>query len=315
VADLQRRLVAIGQASVDDAGDFGPSTTGAVVAFQASRGLREDGICGDQTWAAIVEAGYRLGDRRLYQRKPMTRGDDVADLQRRLAALGFDAGKVDGIFGPDTAGALADFQRNAGLTVDGIFGPDELQVLERLSGRPGGDSETLVVDLRELAGLRWSARTLEQLRVVIGERGGLDAIATSLGRLLARHGADTLVLHHPDGSELAQQANRASAEVFVELGSLGAESGCRCTFYQGYRTTSRAGADLARALQHRVPAALGVPALGACGMAIPVLRETRMPAVVCEAGPTAALVERGPAFAGAIIDALATWVSVPAQGN
>ena len=32
-------------------------------AFQSRRGLRVDGICGDQTWASLVEAGYRLGDR------------------------------------------------------------------------------------------------------------------------------------------------------------------------------------------------------------------------------------------------------------
>jgi N-acetylmuramoyl-L-alanine amidase len=276
-----------------------------VTSFQTVRGLRVDGICGPQTWAAVVEAGYRLGDRRLYQRKPMMRGDDVADLQRRLGALGFDAGKVDGIFGPDTASALAEFQRNAGLTVDGIFGPDELQVLERLGNRGDGH----VAELRELAALRWSARTLEQLRIVVGERGGLDALTTALGRGLRRSGADAVVLHHPEPSELAQQANAANAGVFIELASLGELAGCRCAFYRGYSTTSPAGEQLAEALHGRVSGALGVPGLGVTGMAIPVLRETRMPAVVCEAGPTHRLVERGPALVRAVIDAVAAWVS------
>lgn len=257
-----------------------------------------------------MEAGYRLGDRRLYQRKPMMRGDDIADLQRRLGALGFDAGKVDGIFGPDTAGALADFQRNAGLTVDGIFGPDELQVLERLGHR----GEGLVAELRELASLRWSARTLEELRIAIGERGGLDALAGAVGRLLGRHGADAIVLHHPDGSELAQQANAARAQVFVELASLGTNGGCRCVFYRGYSTSSPAGQDLAGRLEARLSAALGVPSLGVCGMAIPVLRETRMPAVLCECGPTQALVARAPAVARAVADALAAWASRAQEG-
>lgn len=262
-------------------------------------------MCGEQTWAAIVEAGYRLGDRRLYQRKPMMRGDDIADLQRRLGALGFDAGKVDGIFGPDTAGALADFQRNAGLSVDGIFGPDELKVFERLGQR----GEGLVAEVRELAALRWSARTLEDLRVVVGERGGLDALTSALGRLLRRHGADAIVIHHPDGSELAQQANAAGAQVFVELASLGSVTGCRCAFYQGYSTSSPAGRDLAERLDARVPTALGVDSLGVCGMALPVLRETRMPAVVCESGPTLLLVERAPALVGALVDGLAAWAA------
>ena len=45
----------------------------------------------------------------------MQRGDDVADLQQRLSTLGFDTGRVDGIFGDRTSRALAEFQRNAGL--------------------------------------------------------------------------------------------------------------------------------------------------------------------------------------------------------
>ncbi len=293
-------------AAADPPGVYGEATGRAVAAFQAARGLRVDALCGDQTWAAIVEAGYRLGDRRLYQRKPMMRGDDVAELQRRLGALGFDAGKVDGIFGPDTAGALADFQRNAGLTVDGIFGPDELQVLERLGHR--GDAQ--VAELRELASLRWSARTLEQLRVVVGDRGGLGALATGLGRALRRHGAHAMVLHHPDPSELAQQANAARARVFVELDSLGPESGCRCCYYRGYSTTSPAGQALAECLLAAVVGALGVADLGVTGMATPVLRETRMPAVVCEVGPTALLVEHGPAVVDAVVDALTAWVGM-----
>jgi len=286
-------------------GQYGPVTVGAVEAFQTERGLRVDGVCGEQTWAALVEAGYRLGDRRLYQRKPMMRGDDVADLQGRLGALGFDAGKVDGIYGPETAGALAEFQRNAGLSADGIFGPEELQVLERL-GRRG---EGLVADLRELAALRWSTRTLADLVVVVAERGGLDALAAACGRVLGRHGADVAVLHHPEPSELAQQANALHAAVCIELASLSDEAGCRCAFYRGYHTSSPTGQDLAGRLSRAVAATLAVPELGAVGMATPLLRETRMPAVVCEIGPTPALVSEGPRIAEALADALERWIA------
>jgi N-acetylmuramoyl-L-alanine amidase len=289
----------------DEPDHFGAASCAAVEAFQVARGLRVDGVCGEQTWAALVEAGYRLGDRRLYQRKPMMRGDDVADLQSRLGALGFDAGKVDGIYGPETAGALAEFQRNAGLTVDAIFGPEELQVLERLGHRGDG----LVADLREVAALRWSTRTLQQLKVVIAERGGLDALAATAGQVLRRHGAEIIVLHHPDPSELAQQANALKAAVFVELASLGRDPGCRCTYYRGYSTASPAGHDLAERLAVVVAAAVGVENLGARGMAIPVLRETRMPAVVCEVGPTHALVAQAPAIAEALADGLERWMA------
>jgi N-acetylmuramoyl-L-alanine amidase len=283
------------------------ATRDAVSAFQEARGLRVDGTCGEQTWATIVEAGYRLGDRRLYQRKPMTRGDDVADLQRRLGALGFDAGKVDGIFGPDTAGALADFQRNAGLTVDGIFGPDELQVLEGLGQRGEGQ----IAELRELASLRWSIRTLDRMRIAIGERGGLDGLTTGAGRHLRRRGADAIVLHHPSGADLAQQANAAGAELFLELASLGDIAGCRCAYYQGYRFCSPAGQALAECLATEMVSALGVPALGTSGMTIPVLRETRMPAVVCEVGPTTTLVEHAPLVIQAITASIERWAGTP----
>lgn len=266
-----------------------------------------DGTCGEQTWGLIVEAGFHLGDRRLYQRKPMTRGDDVADLQRRLGAMGFDAGKIDGIYGPDTAAAVADFQRNAGLTVDSIFGPDELRALERLGSR--GDAQ--VAELRELAALRWTARSLDGLPVVVAERGGLDAVTTTLGRALTRLGANAVVLHHPDGSHLAAQANAMGAEVFMELAVRADGKGCQCAYYRTEGYSSPAGLRLAELIQQRVPHALGLPDLGVCGMVLPVLRETRMPAVVCEVGPPAALVQRGAEAVSAITDSVAAWASCP----
>ena len=145
--------------------------------------------------------------------------------------------------------------------------------------------------------------------MVVAERGGLDALAGAVGQVLRRHGAEIVVLHHPDGSELAQQANATKAAVFVELASLGADAGCRCNYYQGYSTASPAGQDLAERLAAGVAEALAVEDLGVHGMAIPVLRETRMPAVVCEAGPTRALVNRSPAVADAVADALERWIA------
>src|SRR4029077_16717138 len=107
-------------------GGFGPSTESAVKAFQVRRGLSPDGVVGDHTWRELVEAGRTLGSRQLYLRGPgrMMRGDDVRELQRRLNALGFDAGKEDGIFGFDTDRALRQFQKNFGLQSDGYAGHD-----------------------------------------------------------------------------------------------------------------------------------------------------------------------------------------------
>ena len=76
VRDLQRRLAALGlDTSPDEPGEFGLATEGAVRAFQQQRGLVVDGLCGPQTWAALVESGFSLGDRTLYFRQPMLRGE------------------------------------------------------------------------------------------------------------------------------------------------------------------------------------------------------------------------------------------------
>ncbi len=50
------------------------------------------------------------------------RGEDVRILQENLRAQGLPIA-VDGIFGPQTAGAVRSFQRSAGIAVDGIVGP------------------------------------------------------------------------------------------------------------------------------------------------------------------------------------------------
>ena len=88
----------------------------------------------------------------------MTRGDDVTELQRRLGSLGFDAGWLDGIFGPDTEAAVRDFQHNQGLTADGVVGRDTVHSLERISGR--------ITDDRTVAAVRevdfvWTPRALD----------------------------------------------------------------------------------------------------------------------------------------------------------
>src|SRR5271163_3882948 len=90
VVDLQTRLAELDVPANDPPGVYGPATTEAVLLFQRKRGLGASGTCDEWTWAALVEAGYHLGDRILYRQAPMLRGDDVAELQHRLSALGFD---------------------------------------------------------------------------------------------------------------------------------------------------------------------------------------------------------------------------------
>ncbi len=308
--DLQRRLAQLGfHSPEDEPGHFGPGTAAAVRAFQESRRLRGDGVCGEQTWAALVEAGYRLGDRLLYLRQPMLRGDDVAALQERLGTLGFDAGRVDGIFGPNTKSALDEFQRNTGVTVDGVFGPATHQTLERLSARRG-DREP-VAAVREVENLRQASRTLSGKRVVVGDGGGLHAAAAAAVRVLTEAGAVAMVVQHPDQSVQAAEANGACADVYVGLRLDAEGAGCRSAHYAGHRYESPGGRRLAHMLQVALPPALGVPDGGVRGMAVPVLKETRMPAVLCELGPAHVVVRRTAELAAAVGRVLSAWAASP----
>ena len=63
--------------------------------------------------------------------KPGDQGTQVRALQRALAHLGYPPGKVDGIYGPLTKGAVARFQTAAKVKVDGICGPVTLAALVR----------------------------------------------------------------------------------------------------------------------------------------------------------------------------------------
>lgn len=313
VRDLQRRLTAAGHRCDDDRpGIYGAGTEAAVRAFQERRGLRVDGICGPQTWASLVEAGHRLGDRLLYLRSPMLRGDDVAELQRLLGELGFDAGKVDGILGPQTADAVVEFQRNAGLTTDGICGPDSVAALRRVAARSVGDGPgSTVATVREAEGLRVGGRRIAGLRVAVAEGGGLDALADAVARALTEAGASVLVLRHPDESARAAAANAAAAELFVGL-AVRDQPGVACAFYahEGFESVAgRRLADLAGLTLGEAGFGGGVEAPR--GMRLPALRETRMPAVVIEVGPPQAAVARAPAIVGAVVTAVSRWVATP----
>ena len=73
--------------------------------------------------------------------------------------MGFDCGRVDGLFGVETEQALREFQRNIGVVADGTCGPATLKALNQLSrtvvgGRPHAmrDSEAITRAGPALAG-------------------------------------------------------------------------------------------------------------------------------------------------------------------
>ncbi len=132
---------------------------------------------------------------------PNLRGDDVADLQAALARIGFDSGRVDGIFGPATARALEDFQHNSGLYVDGVCGAATVRALEVLARQTG--SGPGITALRELEALTATARTLSDLRVVVGQFGGLSSLSRQLVQALRQRSATVVASDEPDAAAQA----------------------------------------------------------------------------------------------------------------
>ncbi len=134
VVDIQVKLSTLGFKPGPNGADgcFSAATYDAVKGFQSSRNLAETGVVDEETWRALVEATYKLGDRFLYLRSPFFRGDDVRELQISLNNLGFNTGKVDGIYGETTERAVREFQRNYGLPSDGIFGSSTYTAIRNL---------------------------------------------------------------------------------------------------------------------------------------------------------------------------------------
>ncbi len=280
VRDLQQRLGVLGFAhDPDPPGDFGGGTEAAVRGFQAQRGLQVDGRVGHHTWSSLVEGGFTLGDRLIYVRRPNLRGDDVADLQRRLDALGFDVGRLDGIFGPDSDRALRGFQRSAGLIGDGICGPSTVAALDRVGGFAAG----AVAAAREREALRHGPQQLDGRRFFVTAAPGLEVLGEAVVRrlTLARTSA-MLDASGDDEANLARVANATGADVVLDL-RFGPEPGVRVAYFETTGFRSEMGRLVAQLLGRQLAGVLGEE-VEVVGRAYPSLRETRATAVVTELG-------------------------------
>jgi N-acetylmuramoyl-L-alanine amidase len=306
VLDIQARLVALGY-HIDggEHGEFGSTTERAVREFQQRRQLLVDGRVGDHTWEELVEAGYTLGDRLLYLRYPYFRGDDVRSLQGGLNLLGFDSGREDGIFGGRTDRAIREFQRNVGLPADGILGSTTVQALGRL--RPVASGLKGRAAVREAEALRRLSASVRGARIAVdaafgaeetgamGPTGLTEAeasfeLASALVEELYTRGANPFFLRHhesnPSVGERAAGANEEGAEVLISFHLNAhddpAAEGASTYFYGREGWASQAGQWLAELIQQELIARLGVKDGRTHPKAIPLLRETQMPAVQVE---------------------------------
>ena len=104
VVMLQNRLYELGYLSSTADGQYGQMTETAVLKFQENNGLMPTGIADDSTQVNLYSANA--------QRAPEapSADNDVKQMQMKLAQWGFLTGKADGIAGPGTASAVAEFK-------------------------------------------------------------------------------------------------------------------------------------------------------------------------------------------------------------
>lgn len=285
-------------------GIFGSLTEAALKDFQQSRSIDIDGICGPQTWDQLVEAGHRLGSRLLYLQSPALRGDDVADLQRLLTSLGFPMNQIDGIHGQHTADALVDFQLNAGLVPDGVCGPVTIDFLHRVGQRFGEAAD--ITRLQEKQRFLNAGSELHGYKIALAESGGLDAVVASLRRSLSDAGAEVLTTHHPDWGSHALQANKFEADFCIGV-EIRDQDASVCHFL-GEHFESPSGKQLGSAVAKNLQSL--VPGISSRGMKLPLLRETRMPALLLRIDDVTTLVRNHHTMSLLITDALRSFVEV-----
>ena len=190
--------------------------------FQQARGLSVTGLVDEVTARALEEAQWKLGDRSLnLQEPPLMHGDDVAALQSRLTEMGFDCGRVDGIYGPRTELAVKDFQKSVGATADGKCGPATIIALIRLTKIVSGGAPSI---LRESANQKNRGPALANKTIVLNPDGDdplvYDVAVRTEGRLLAL-GASVFLTrgekNNPSESERIAFTNNSNADLMISL--------------------------------------------------------------------------------------------------
>jgi len=190
--------------------------------FQQARGLSVTGLVDEVTARALKEAQWKLGDRSLnLQEPPLMHGDDVAALQSRLTEMGFDCGRVDGIYGPRTELAVKDFQKSVGATVDGKCGPATIIALIRLTKIVSGGAPSV---LRESANQKNRGPALANKTIVLNPDGDdslvYDVAVRTEGRLLAL-GASVFLTrgatNNPSEKERIAFSNNSNADLMISL--------------------------------------------------------------------------------------------------
>ncbi len=170
--NVQQHLKAAGFDPQRVDGRVDERTVGALRAFQQRAGLEVTGRVTPKTWAALQKSfilstkpagpAQRLGER----------SAAVKASEKLLKKLGFNPGKVDGLFDRRTQQAVKAFEKKHGLERDGAISTSQLEKL-RKAARSG---------VQVTAEMRRLARTAQRVGLSMGGYTGLGLCATGVSR-------------------------------------------------------------------------------------------------------------------------------------
>src|SRR5690349_18215198 len=227
--------------------------------------------------------------------------------------MGYDTGRADSIYGQRTARAVAQFQREVGLTSDGSCGPHTMKALRRLGRKVVGGRPQW---LREAEAFRRAGTNLVGKTIVIdpGHGGGGDLgvvvpdgplrwteadlvfdVATRLEGRLAAAGMRVHLTRGPQpaapmsGAERAALANSLGADLLISLhldghASATAEGVATYHYGTGNGLSSTVGERLAALVQREIVVRTGMHDCRTHAKTWDLLRLTRMPTVRVDLG-------------------------------
>ena len=143
-------------------------------------------------------------------------------------------------------------------------------------------------------------------RVVVGQFGGLSGLTRTLARELRQRGATVMPLDEPDAIAQADAANHFGGNVYIGFQGR-TEAASVAHYYQVPAFESAGGRALAELIAQEMQHIPGLaPAVS--GMRLPVLRETRMPAVLITVGPVRTATDAMAQLASGVLRALDLWI-------
>ena len=187
VLKLQKRLIELRYLSGTAEANFDDETLAAVNAYQKAAGFEEtDHITAEQLEALNAEDAPRSPEYDVL--KYGYSGEDVAQLQSRLASLKYYDGKTSGVYGSSVTEAVENFQKDNNLPVTGLVDAETQEAIkteaQRESTRAGEQLilQTATISDNALAGVA-DSKTAE-LAVNAENASDFTRMAVVLGAVL-----------------------------------------------------------------------------------------------------------------------------------